>query len=180
MYPSRLSLLLLCLAACGGSTTTLEPGSGPDATSEGSAQGDAARADGGGGTDGAANDGAGIDGGSIDAGTKDAGTKDTGAADVITADSGGGACKQGACALGLTCCADACVNEKNDPLNCGACGKRCDGANSMCLQGQCVAPTCAPSCSAAQSCCLVNGPGPTAPPRCVDGPTCPVGCPGCL
>jgi hypothetical protein len=97
------------------------------------------------------------------------------------ADSGGGPCITGGlpCSAGLTCCGDGCVNLSNDPLHCGSCEARCQGATAMCLGGACAAPTCAPACSAGQSCCLVNHAGPSGPPTCYDGPTCPVGCPLC-
>ena len=98
----------------------------------------------------------------------------------VVADSGGGPCGAGGtCGPLLQCCSASCVNEQNDPLNCGGCGVTCSGETSMCLGGHCVKPTCEPTCGAGQSCCQVDGPGPSGPPRCVDGPTCPVGCPAC-
>jgi hypothetical protein len=98
----------------------------------------------------------------------------------VVGDSGGGPCDpSGGCTPGLKCCAGACVYEQNDPLNCGGCGIVCSGEASMCLGGHCVKPTCAPACAAGQTCCQVDGPGPSGPPRCVDGPTCPIGCPAC-
>ncbi|HEX4514208.1 MAG TPA: hypothetical protein VH054_11750 [Polyangiaceae bacterium] len=92
------------------------------------------------------------------------------------ADSGGGPC--GKPIYGLTCCASTSMNLDNDPLNCGACGHACV-AGEMCLHGACTPPTCKSPCGTCQVCCLVNTAGPAQPPRCVDGPTCPVGCPGC-
>jgi len=94
-------------------------------------------------------------------------------------DSGGGGCDAGACEGGLDCCGGACVNLKNDPFNCGACGTRCSGLKSMCNGGLCTLPTCLPLCKETQQCCNVPGPGPSGGPKCVDGPTCPVGCPLC-
>jgi hypothetical protein len=49
----------------------------------------------------------------------------------------------------------------------------------MCLGSVCVAPTCAPACGSGMQCCQIDGPGPSGPPQCVDGGTCPVGCPLC-
>jgi hypothetical protein len=95
----------------------------------------------------------------------------------IAADSGGGPCGQPEPQGGLTCCGAALVNLENDPLNCGACGHRC-AADEMCL-GYCLPPRCATACGACQVCCAVTTAGPSSPPFCVDGPTCPVGCPYC-
>jgi hypothetical protein len=98
----------------------------------------------------------------------------------VVGDSGGGPCDpSGGCSALLKCCAGACVYEQNDPLNCGGCGVVCSGETSMCEGGHCIKPTCAPACGAGQSCCQIDGPGPSGPPRCVDGPTCPIGCPLC-
>jgi hypothetical protein len=135
------------------------------------------------------------DGGMVDASTQDAvasdvATQDVIASDAVTqdvvardapaADSGGGACGAGiVCGAGLHCCSGGCMNLQNDPLNCGACGHRCEGATPMCRGGACGAAACAPACGAGQSCCDVQGPGPSREPFCVDGPTCPVGCPLC-
>lgn len=79
----------------------------------------------------------------------------------------------------LSCCNGACVNEQNDPFNCGACGVRCSEPSSMCLNGHCSAPTCQPACAAGTQCCLVNSAGPAEPPSCRPGTGCPVGCPAC-
>jgi hypothetical protein len=102
-----------------------------------------------------------------------------GSSDAPVADSGGGPCDGGACTFGLHCCSNACINEMNDPLNCGGCGIVCSGSQSMCLGGSCQSPTCQPSCSDGQVCCDIPGPGPSQPVKCVDGVTCPVGCPAC-
>jgi len=106
---------------------------------------------------------------------------DSGANDASSdgPDSGGGPCDGGACSFGLACCGNACVNEMNDPLNCGGCGAPCTGSKSMCFGGACQTPTCNPTCSGGQVCCDIPGPGPSQPPKCVTGTTCPVGCPGC-
>ena len=96
----------------------------------------------------------------------------------IEADSGGGACGSMPNNGGLSCCSGNDANLDNDPLNCGACGQRC-APSEMCLHGKCQAPVCAPSCGPCQVCCLVVGGGPAMPPSCIDGPTCPVGCPWC-
>jgi hypothetical protein len=116
--------------------------------------------DGGGGGDGGGSDGSKSDGGG-------------------GADSGGGPCDGGACPIGLTCCNDSCVNENNDPLHCGGCGTSCSGSTGMCQGGSCIAPTCQPGCGDGEVCCDVQGPGPSGPPQCLPGPTCPVGCPLC-
>ena len=103
------------------------------------------------------------------------------ATDAIRGDSGGGACGAGGtCATPLECCSGACVYEMNDPLNCGGCGIQCSGDTSMCEAGHCIHPTCTTPCTGGQVCCDVNGPGPTTGPKCLDGPTCPIGCPLCL
>jgi hypothetical protein len=89
------------------------------------------------------------------------------------------------------CCDGACVNEDNDPTNCGGCGNQC-AATMVCSGGHCTVPTCtgelcAPSsfccgascCGQGQLCCETEGPTtilescytPTA-----DQPTCPQGC----
>jgi len=33
-------------------------------------------------------------------------------------------------------CGDSCTNNNNDPLNCGECGKVCDG-DELCVDGEC-------------------------------------------
>ncbi len=151
---NRLLLLssALLLAACSGSTST-DLDAGPDASLD--------------------------SGGGTDSGGVDGGTPDSGGGTDSGADSGGGPCDAGACAPGLACCGDACINEQNDPLNCGGCGTKCEGKTSMCLNGKCQAPTCKPACAGGDVCCEIQGPGPSGPPKCEPGPTCPVGCPLC-
>ena len=116
-----------------------------------------------------------IDGGGNDGTVSDSG----GGVDGAGSDSGGGPCDAGACGFGLTCCGNKCVNQNNDPQNCGMCGNKCTGGKPMCQGGQCAASACMPMCTASQVCCIVDGPGPTQPPKCYDGDTCPVGCPLC-
>jgi hypothetical protein len=95
------------------------------------------------------------------------------------ADSGGGPCDAGACQAGLSCCDGQCVNLANDPLHCGTCRTTCTGDTPMC-NGTCKAQACAPACQGSQVCCIVPAGGPMLPPpTCLDGPTCPVGCPNC-
>ncbi len=119
-----------------------------------------------------------IDGG-VDGSSADASSKDGSVSDAPVYDSGGGACDGGACGFGLECCGDQCVNQTNDPNNCGGCGTVCSGSKSMCLGGSCQAQTCQPACGDGFKCCDLQGPGPSGPPKCVAGQTCPVGCPSC-
>jgi hypothetical protein len=107
------------------------------------------------------------------------------------------------CEADETCCDGFCVNLDDDPLNCGACGKRCQ-LNAECDEGQCacVVPacqdfdfgfTCCPPSDPVDSCaCGLVNPGtvftdpltcdeiPAADcpeeRRCV-GPTCQACCP---
>ena len=116
-----------------------------------------------------------LDGGNTDGSGGDGSQQDSG----VQADSGGGACDGGACTFGLSCCADACKNYTNDPLNCGGCGIHCGGTTPMCNGGKCEGATCQPPCGDGQVCCDVQGPGPSGPPQCIQGLTCPVGCPSC-
>lgn len=94
-------------------------------------------------------------------------------------DGGGGPCDGGSCPFGLHCCGNTCVNQTNDPQNCGMCGRKCSGSTPMCQGGSCGASTCMPMCATNQVCCIVDGPGPAQDPKCYDGITCPVGCPLC-
>ena len=177
LHEACLMSVLLGAASCGGDGVAIGGTGNPDATVLDGPASDAVRQDGPAAHAGARDSGV-SDGATPD--SDDGSVPDGGPPDVIVADSGGGPCMEGGvCQLGLTCCDPACVNEQNDPLNCGTCGHRCDGATSMCELGNCVLPTCAPPCTSNQSCCDVKGPGPSMPPACVDGPTCPVGCPLC-
>ena len=137
-------------------------------------------------------DAAAIDAGATDASldhaTSDATVSDASDAALVDAglvdapsspDSGGGACDAGACPQGLTCCGGQCKNLVNDPLNCSQCGQGCSGATPMCLGGVCSKDICQPTCGTGQVCCQVNKGGPSGPPTCYQGTTCPVGCPLC-
>jgi hypothetical protein len=105
---------------------------------------------------------------------------------------GGGVCNL-QCTVGRACCGGACVNENNDPMNCGKCGTRCEGAKNLCSGGTCVQPTCSgmavcPSanccgsgcCLAGQLCCEAQGSVAGGEPSCftptADQKTCPQGC----
>jgi trimeric autotransporter adhesin len=92
---------------------------------------------------------------------------------------GSGVCNV-ACNVGRMCCGGGCVNPANDPMNCGTCGKRCEGTTSLCNEGTCVPATCAPSCAANQLCCEAQGPLAGGAPTCftptADQKTCPQGC----
>ena len=100
-----------------------------------------------------------------------------------------------ACAVGRMCCGGSCVNPINDPMNCGSCGNRCQGAKNLCSGGMCVPPPCGPTvglcaptsfccgntcCGAGQLCCETQGPVGGGPPTCftptADQMTCPQGC----
>ena len=119
-------------------------------------------------------------GGSTVGGLDGGGDSGTDAAkDGTSSESGSGPCGGDTCTTGLVCCGDTCVNTNNDPHNCGACGLACTGGTSMCSGSTCAAPTCQPTCSSGQRCCEIDGPGPSGAPQCVDGDTCPVGCPLC-
>jgi hypothetical protein len=86
------------------------------------------------------------------------------------------------------------VNLQNDPLNCGVCGKRCEGVTPYCGNGTCQAAPCnsmtelcAPSsvccgsvcCPVGDICCEEQGPVSRVP-SCYTptaaAPTCPQGC----
>jgi hypothetical protein len=92
---------------------------------------------------------------------------------------GAGPCDGGACTFGFKCCGNTCVNDRNDPKNCGGCGTTCGGMTPMCSNGTCTGSKCMPACATNQVCCEVEGPGPSMGPKCYDGDTCPVGCPQC-
>ena len=112
---------------------------------------------------------------SVDGGGTDA------SSDAAKSDGGGGpdtgnTCS---CAMGLVCCNGACVNTNNDPHNCGSCGNPCNTSSQMCLGGSCTASQCNPTCTSGSICCEIDGPGPSGPPQCEQGDSCPVGCPLC-
>ena len=165
------SFLAIVVAACGGST--VDTSSGPGDTGGGdSSQGDAA-------IDTIGGDDAHADV-ALDTTPPPVDTTPPPDDSHPVGDSGGGPCDpSGGCSAVLKCCAGSCVYEQNDPLNCGGCGIVCSGETSMCLGGTCTKPTCSPACGTGQSCCQIDGPGPSGPPRCIDGPTCPIGCPLC-
>jgi hypothetical protein len=115
----------------------------------------------------------------------------------VILDGGGGGCGDAGCAAGLTCCGGACVNQVNDPRNCGLCGYRCPGPSAFCSGGVCAQAPCNPGnvcatpsaalccgaacCKTGELCCEVNRGGPSRGPECVApiAGTCPVGCPLC-
>jgi hypothetical protein len=107
---------------------------------------------------------------------------------------GGGVCNV-LCMTGRACCGGGCVNPQNDPMNCGQCGVRCDGANPLCSGGTCRPAPCSPSagvcpassiccgnacCAAGDLCCEADGPVSGGPPTCLTPTaaqsTCPQGC----
>ena len=113
--------------------------------------------------------------------TIDGGDTDSGSDGTTKTDGGGGPDTGNTCtcAAGLACCNGACVNTNNDPHNCGGCGGTCNTASQMCLGGSCTASQCQPACTSGSICCEIDGPGPSGPPQCEQGNTCPVGCPLC-
>src|SRR6185295_5926662 len=104
---------------------------------------------------------------------------------------GSGAMCSPACGVGFTCCDGVCVNENNDILNCGVCGKKCEGTHPYCDLGKCGMPPCegvpcaatlfccgASCCQAGELCCtvpssLATGAKCTKP---TDMGSCPAGC----
>lgn len=119
--------------------------------------------------------------------SSDGGSGTGGSAGTGGGGGGGGAGCDPACGTARECCTDHCVNLQNDPLNCGACGKKCSGG--YCTGGRCAPIPCnsvcgggatccgAACCAAGELCCDPQGPldqGPVcvAP---VNG-TCPMGC----
>ena len=110
----------------------------------------------------------------------------TGTSNVTSTSSG--ACK---CGPGFQCCQGNCVNEANDPHNCGGCGTTCMAPASLC-DGTCKVPQCsALNCSSSETCCgsqccgagticctIDMGVTVTECAMPVNG-TCPLGCPSC-
>jgi hypothetical protein len=105
---------------------------------------------------------------------------------------GGDSDSCGGCRAGLQCCNGQCVNEDNDPNNCGGCGVVCMGATPYCDgtcqanpckddAGTCGSQTCCGTacCKAGQICCKGEN-GVSGAPSCntpTPGmPACPVGC----
>jgi hypothetical protein len=95
----------------------------------------------------------------------------------------------GAC----TACDGVCVDTRNDPRHCGACGKACGAAKPLCDRGACAEAPCdvvGPICPLDHVCCgeaccppwkmCCNAPGMAAP-ICVDldAGACPTSCSGC-
>ena len=130
------------------------------------------------GVDGGSNDGSPNDGTVQDSSTQDSSSSDAAANDAPYYDGALGPCDGGACSAGLSCCNGLCVDELNDPHNCGGCGSPCGIQVSMCLNGSCHIPTCQPACTASQTCCETIGPVQQFP-QCVNGNSCPPGCPTC-
>jgi len=171
---STLAVAVVAMAAC-GRIDALGVDGGHDARTDAGKAGA-----GGGGTAGGSGAGTGGVGGQAGAG----GASGAG---------GGGPCTL-ACTTGRACCGNACVNLQNDPMNCGACGKRCAGSTSLCDGGNCVQPPCnstapCPSggaccgsscCAPGDLCCAPQGPVAGGPPSCftptADQKTCPQGC----
>jgi hypothetical protein len=173
--------LALPAGSCGGSTVSVGSGDASlDATSSsgsGSSSGGSSGGSGGG-------SGSGSSSGSSSGGSASGGS--SGGPDASIG------CK---CQGGLACCGGKCVNEGNDPKNCGGCGVTCSGNTPYCA-GHCEAPPCeqdAASCGSA-TCCGTQccGPGDLCCQleegvwitQCVtptsSQPTCPVGCPMCV
>jgi hypothetical protein len=111
----------------------------------------------------------------------------TSASAASTTAGAGGA--TGAC----TSCDGACVDTRNDPRHCGACGHACGGSKPLCDRGACAEPSCdvvGPICPLDHLCCgaaccppgkmCCNAPG-LAAPKCVDldAGACPTDCGGC-
>jgi hypothetical protein len=111
-----------------------------------------------------------------------------------TTGAGGTAVCAVACTTGRNCCGASCVNLQNDPLNCGVCGRHCEGNTPYCGDGTCQQPLCdsqtelcAPNsvccgsacCPDGDICCEDQGPISRAPscftPTAAE-PTCPQGC----
>ena len=165
-YLAFTGLLLGVAWGCGGSFSSSPSAAGGNAGTGAGTAGTAAAAGRG---------GAGASGGSA------------GASGASGGAAGGGTCNP-SCAVGRKCCAGQCINQQNDPYNCGACGARCaDG--TYCSGAQCVKPPCETTCkdlsccgteccTVGKICCDPQGPldmGPHCTTPSESG-TCPVGC----
>src|SRR5213592_636582 len=128
------SMLAFVLGCSGGNNA----GSGTDAAAGASARGGSGSS----GTAGSAGSTGGTTGPAGMAGaagtTGTAGSASGGAAGTgiggTTGAGGTGVCTL-ACTTARTCCGGGCVNLQNDSFNCGACGKRCEGATPYCGDG---------------------------------------------
>lgn len=82
------------------------------------------------------------------------------------------------CAHSDKCCGDKCVDVRNDPKNCGACGNHCPPGET-CQAGSCVQQGCGNPpiyCTPQQRCCIYTFNGQTSA-VCYD-PSIDVCCPG--
>jgi len=142
--------------------------------------------------------GGGLGGGTGTAGSGNGGSGTAGSGGATgtggtTGAGGSGVCAV-ACTTGRSCCGGGCVNLQNDPLNCGMCGNRCEGATPYCGDGTCQQPPCDPPvelcapgsiccgstcCAIGDICCEDQGPvsrGPSCFTPTAAEPTCPQGC----
>jgi len=142
--------------------------------------------------------GGGLGGGTGTAGSGNGGSGSAGTGGVTGTGGTTGAGGSGVCAVpcttGRSCCGGGCVNIQNDPLNCGMCGNRCEGATPYCGDGTCQQPPCDPQvelcapgsiccgstcCPVGDICCEDQGPvsrGPSCFSPTAAEPTCPQGC----
>jgi hypothetical protein len=142
---------------------------------------------------GTAGSGSGGSGAAGSGGSGTAGSGGTTGTGGSTGAGGTGVCAV-ACTIGRDCCGGGCVNLQNDPLNCGVCGRRCEGATPYCGDGNCQQPPCEPNvelcvpssiccgstcCPVGDICCEDQGPisrGPSCFTPTAAQPTCPQGC----
>jgi hypothetical protein len=67
------------------------------------------------------------------------------------------------CSDPSTCCSDGCKDLSSDPLNCNACGHKCNPGN-YCCKGNCVKPDdnnctgCNQACGGGSTCCTACNP----------------------
>jgi hypothetical protein len=176
--------LVAIVASCGGSVSS--PLGGGDASVDATSSSGSGSS---GGSSGGGSSGGGSSGGSSGSGSSSGGSGgSSGGFDA------GGACMP-ACGMGFSCCGGKCVNEGNDPKNCGGCGVVCSGSTPYCAQGCQPAPcemdaaACTSGSCCGQQCCgqgeiccqFEEGPSITqcyALKSATD--TCPVGCPLCV